>query len=153
MYRRMESALEKTSLNLVSYHVRALAAAGLIELFDIKQNGKRREHIYRAIKRQFFSVEEWEAIDPKLKQPLLSTILQQISEDTSRSAAEGKFSLIPDSHLSRSPIELDQEGWQKVVDRLAETLDDVLEAYAESKERAYDSGERLMPVRVVRLRG
>jgi DNA-binding transcriptional ArsR family regulator len=145
MHRRMENV----SLNLVCHHVKVLRDVGLIELVDVRHHGGRREHIYRATQRQYFTLEEWLAVDPKFRNPIITTILGQISEDTARAVIEGKFMDPPDSHLSRSPIELDGEGWQEVVSVLEEALEGVLEAHARSVERSAESGEALMPARVV----
>jgi DNA-binding transcriptional ArsR family regulator len=146
---QMQRRMENVSLNLVCHHVKVLREVGLIELVDIKHHGGRKEHIYRATQRQYFDLEEWLQIDPKLRQPLITTILSQISEDTARAMVEGKFTELPDSHLSRAPIELDADGWKEVVDILEAALDGVLEAHARSVERSQQSGEALMPARVM----
>jgi DNA-binding PadR family transcriptional regulator len=146
---RMQRRMENVSLNLVCHHIKVLREIGLIELVDIRHHGGRREHIYRATKRQYFTLEEWLAIDPKLRNPISATNLRHISEDTARSVIEGKFSQLPDAHLSRSPIELDHEGWQEVVTILETALEGVLEAHARSAERSAESGEELMPARVM----
>lgn len=80
---------------------------------------------------------------------MIGGILRQISDDTGQAAAEGRFSEIPDSHLSRSPIELDATGWGEVTNALADALDAVLEAHANSRERAQNTGDGLMVARVV----
>lgn len=148
---RMQRRMEGVSLPRVSHHVKVLRDCQLIELVEIRKHGGRKEHIYRATKRQFFTLEEWLAIDPLLREPLITTILQQISDDTGRAVAEGKFTELADSHLSRSPIELDQAGWQEVVDALEAALDGVLEAHARSAERTRESGEKKMVARVVMM--
>jgi DNA-binding transcriptional ArsR family regulator len=146
---RMQRRMEGVSLSLVCHHVKVLREVGLIELIDVRKHGGRKEHIYRATKWQRFELEEWEAIDPKFRDPIVGTILRQISEDAGRSAAEGRFNEIPDRHLSRAPIEVDKEGWREVVDALEDALTAVLEAHGKSRERAYESGEELVPARVV----
>jgi hypothetical protein len=143
--------MENVSLELLCHHVRVLRTVGLIELVRIKEHGGRKEHIYRATKRQYFSLEEWLAVDPKFRDPVIGTILRQISDDTGRAAAEGRFSQFPESHLSRSPIELDAQGWMDVVEALEVALKRILEAHAQSKERAQVSGEALMVARVVMM--
>jgi DNA-binding transcriptional ArsR family regulator len=148
---RMQRRMENISLNLVSHHVKVLRELGCIELVETVPKRGGKEHIYRAKERQFFTDEEWEAVDPKIRQPITSIILRMISEDAGRSLAEGKFDELVDNHLSRSPVELDEEGWSEVVDCLARALDEVLEAHAKSKERAYESGEELMAARVVMM--
>jgi DNA-binding PadR family transcriptional regulator len=145
MHRRMDNV----SLNLVCHHVKVLKDVGLIELVDVRHHGGRREHIYRATQRQYFTLEEWLAIEPRLRNPIITTILSQISEDTARAIVEGRFAELPDSHLSRSPVELDREGWQEVVDVLETALEGVLEAHARSIERCRESGETPMPARVM----
>jgi len=146
---RMHRRMEASSLQLVCHHIKVLRDVGLIELIEVKEHGGREEHIYRSTKRQFFDLEEWLSVDPKFRDPVIGGILRQISDDTGRAAAEGRFSQLADSHLSRSPIELDAEGWTEVVEALGETLDSILEAHARSKERARVSEETLFPARVV----
>lgn len=149
---RMHRRMDNVSLNLVCHHIKVLRGVGLIELVDVKHHGGRKEHIYRATEqRQYFDLEEWLRIDPRLRQPLITTILSQISEDTGRAMMEGKLTELPDSHLSRSPIELDKTGWQEVVDILEGALDEVLEAHARSVERSQVSGEPLMTARVMMM--
>ena len=148
---RMQRRMDNVSLELVCHHIKVLRDIGLIELVRIKEHGGRKEHIYRASRRQYFSLEEWLAVDPKFRDPLIGTILRQISDDTGRAAAEGRFGELPDSHLSRSPLELDAEGWAEVVAALETALENILEAHARSKERAQVSGEALMLARVMML--
>ncbi|HEX8752393.1 MAG TPA: helix-turn-helix domain-containing protein [Solirubrobacterales bacterium] len=148
---RMHRRMEGVSLSLVCHHVKVLREVGLIELIDVRKHGGRKEHIYRATKWQSFDQEEWEAIDPKFRDPIVGTILRQISEDAGRAAAEGRFNALPDRHLSRSPIEVDRQGWQEVLEALEGALAAILEAHGKSKERAYESGEELLPARVVMM--
>lgn len=149
---RMQRRMENVSLNLVSYHIKQLVKFGCIELVrKEKSPSGATEHIYRTTKRQFIDADQWAAVDPKLRQPITATILRMISEDTSRSLAEGKFDLLPDNHLSRSPIELDRAGWDEVVEILERALGEVLEAHAKSAERAVESGEERMAARVVMM--
>lgn len=146
---KMQRRMENVSLNLVCHHIKVLREVGLIELVDVRHHGGRREHIYRATKRQYFTLDEWLAIDEKFRNPIITTILSQISEDTARSIIEGKFAALDDSHLSRSPVQLDREGWEEVVAALNVALGAVLEAHARSVERCRESGEELMPARVM----
>lgn len=148
---RMTERMRDVDLNLVSYHVKVLRKAGLIELVETRQSGGRREHIYRTMQRQHFNIEEWLAIDPRYRDPIITTILKQISEDTGRAMMEGKFSEILDSHLSRSPVEVDREGWAEVLAVLDTALEDILETHAKSAERAQQSGEEKLPIRVVMM--
>lgn len=146
---RMHRRMQHVSLSLVCHHVKVLREVGLIDLIEVRQNGCRREHVYRAVKRPFFDLEEWLAIDPSERDPITTTILRQVSEDAGRSAAEGRFNERLDRHLSRSPVELDGEGWAEVVKTLETALYAVLEAHARSAERCQKTGEEKIPARVV----
>lgn len=148
---RIQRRMENVSLNLVSHHVKVLRNLGCVELVDIVRRRGAQEHIYRAKERQLFTVEEWKAVEPKDRPAVTSTILRMISDDLGRSLAEGTFDELSDNHLSRSPLELDGEGWAEVVEVLARALDDVLEAHAKSAERAYVSGEELTVTRVMMM--
>lgn len=148
---RMAKRMDHVSLRLVSHHVKVLRDLGCVELIDTVRRAGALERIYRATARQFFDAEEWEAIDPRQRQPITAVLLRLISEDTAKSLAEGKFDELADNHLSRSPLELDPTGWSEVVATLARALDEVLEAHARSVERASLSGEELMTARVVMM--
>jgi DNA-binding transcriptional ArsR family regulator len=141
--------LEDVSLNLVSHHIKVLRDLGCIELAETVKKRGATEHIYRATKRTFFSAEEWDMVEPSKRPPITATILRAISADCNRAFLENKFDEIPDNHLSRSPLELDEKGWSEVVDTLQRALGEIMEANARSSERAQASGEELKPSRVM----
>ncbi len=146
---RIKRRMQNISLNLVSHHIKVLKELGCVELVDTVQRRGATEHIYRATSRSMFSVEEWEQLEAKDRYPITADILRLVSEDTSRSLTEGGFDERTDNHVSRSPIELDEEGWTEVVETLGQALDEVLEAHVRSAERARVSGETLINARVV----
>lgn len=148
---KIAKRLDNVSLNLTSHHIKVLRELGCVELVKEVTHGGRTEHIYRATKRQFFSVEEWEEVEPKARQPITVGILRMVSEDIGRSLAAGKFDELPDNHLSRSPLDVDREGWREIVAILERALGEVLEVNARSAERARVSGEDLMKIRVVMM--
>lgn len=148
---KIAKRLDNVSLNLTSHHIKVLRELGCIELVKEVTHGGRTEHIYRATKRQFFTAEEWEEVEPEARQPITVGILRMVSEDIGRSLATGKFDELPDNHLSRSPLDVDREGWGEIVAILERTLGEVLEVNARSAERARLSGEELMKIRVVMM--
>lgn len=148
---KIAKRLDNVSLNLTSHHIKVLRELGCIELVKEVTHGGRTEHIYRATKRQFFTAEEWEEVEPEARQPITVGILRMVSEDIGRSLASGKFDELPDNHLSRSPLDVDREGWGEIVAILERALGEVLEVNARSAERARLSGEELMKIRVVMM--
>jgi DNA-binding transcriptional ArsR family regulator len=140
-----------TGVRSVAHHIKVLERLGCVILVDEIRSGPAVEHIYRATERQFFNAEEWEAIEPKNRQPITATILRLIAEDTAKALSTGRFDERPDNHLSRSPLEVDNEGWAELVAILARTLDEVLAVHDKSVERVAKSGEALMAARVVMM--
>lgn len=148
---RLMRRMDNISLNLVSHHIKVLKELGCVELVETVQKRGATEHIYRATKRHMFTAEEWGAIEPHDRAPITANVLRLISEDTGRAFTEGKIDELPDNHLSRTALELDSEGWEEVVDILARTLDEILEANVRSAERSSASGEDLSSARVMIL--
>ncbi|HKO38893.1 MAG TPA: winged helix-turn-helix domain-containing protein [Solirubrobacterales bacterium] len=148
---KIAKRLDGVSLNLTSHHIKVLRELGCVELVREVTHGGRTEHIYRATKRQHFTPDEWEEVEPHARPPITVSILRLISEDVDKSLASGKFDELPDNHLSRSPLDVDQEGWQEIVSILNRALDEVLEANVRSAERARLSGEELRKIRVVMM--
>jgi DNA-binding transcriptional ArsR family regulator len=148
---KIAKRLDNVSLNLTSHHIRVLRDLGCVELIREVTHGGRTEHIYRATKRQFFTAEEWAEVELHARSPITVSILRLVSEDVGRSLASGKFDELPDNHLSRSPLDVDREGWREIVAILERALGEVLEVNARSAERARLSGEDLMKIRVVMM--
>jgi DNA-binding transcriptional ArsR family regulator len=148
---KIAKRLNNVSLNLTSHHIKVLRELGCVELVREVAHGGRTEHIYRATERQFFTAKEWEEVDIHNRPPITISILRLISEDVGKSLAAGKFDELPDNHLSRSPLDVDREGWKEIVAILERTLEEVFKVNERSAERARLSGEDLMKIRVVMM--
>lgn len=146
---RMQRRMDNVSLNLVSHHIKVLRDLGCIELVETKKKRGATEHIYRVTRHAMFSAEQWQEIEPAMRPALTANVLRMISDDCSRAFVENKFDELDDNHLSRTVLELDEEGWSEVVGSLKRALDEVLEANARSAERAQQSGEDLKSSRVM----
>lgn len=147
---RITKRIEGVNLNLVSHHVKKLEAVGCIELVrTVEKKGRRPEHIYKAVTRPVLTAEDWQRASPDEKAQIDATILSSISEDTSTSIAHGKFDALPNNHLSRSIVTVDDEGWTRQVEILRRAMYEVLETHEESMQRARESGHQLTPARVV----
>jgi predicted ArsR family transcriptional regulator len=129
------------SLNLVAYHVRVLEKYDCIELVDTKQRRGATEHFYRATRRQFLSDSEWSRLPEVLRPGIYDAILKSIFQDIREAADTGSLYEATDLHVSRSPMVVDERGWEDVKNLLSDTLDRVLEIQAESSARLADSEE------------
>ncbi len=123
----------------VSYHTRILARLGCVELVKTKQVRGAIEHYYRAVVRPVFSDEDWAELPPSIRKSLAGAVLTEIADDMGAAANEGGFDR-DDVHLSRTPLTLDQRGWDELNERLQQVVDDALEIQAESAARLQADG-------------
>jgi DNA-binding transcriptional ArsR family regulator len=129
------------SLNLVAYHVRVLEKYDCIELVDTKQRRGATEHFYRATRRQFLSDSEWSRMPEVLRPAVSGAILQSVFSDIEEAVRSGSMNELDDSHISRTPLIVDKQGWGEVAELLNGTLDRLFEIQAESNERLVASEE------------
>jgi DNA-binding transcriptional ArsR family regulator len=136
--KELAAELEQPLAN-VSYHVRILADLGCIELVDTQPRRGALEHYYRAVMRPFFSDEDWALLPLSSRRTLFDQQLLRIFDDVSAAASTGGFDH-PRTHVSWSPLDLDQAAYDELADRLNDLLDRALQLHAESAARQLESG-------------
>ncbi|HEY1852950.1 MAG TPA: hypothetical protein VGG40_00055 [Solirubrobacterales bacterium] len=122
-------------MNLVAYHVRVLEKYDCIELVDTKQRRGATEHFYRATRRQFLSDAEWSRMPEILRPAVSGAILQSIFGDIEEAVKSGTMDELDDVHVSRTPMIVDEQGWEETAKLLEGTLDRLLEIQTESSAR------------------
>jgi DNA-binding transcriptional ArsR family regulator len=122
-------------LNVVSYHTGVLARNGFIELVRTERRRGALTHFYRSVAATVIEAEQWGALPEPLRRSLALATLAQATEAARQAAHAGGFDAA-ETHLSRSPLELDEEGVLEVARCLRETLDDVARITAACRERA-----------------
>ena len=127
-------------LGNVSYHVKTLVELGCIELVATEPRRGAIEHFYRAMVRPFFSNTDWERLPPSARHAISDATLQLIWEDTSNALTAGTFDRRADRLVARSPLVLDEQGWNEVNEVLLEVLERVPEIEIESAERIAEGG-------------
>ncbi|ADB52071.1 winged helix-turn-helix domain-containing protein [Conexibacter woesei] len=134
------SELLGVSLGVMSYHVRRLHALGFLEL--VKRTPRRGaiEHHYRAKARPKVSDEGWAETPAIVKRAMVGASLEQVSGYVNAAAAKGGFDNA-DAHLSRSVIQLDEQGWKELAGEMAKTLATIEKIEAESAERLRRTGD------------
>ena len=111
-------------LGVVSYHVRRLAALRFLKLVKRVPRRGAVEHYYTAVAGPHITSSAWSSTPAIAKQAMISTVLADMGRRASDAAATGGFDDAL-SHISRTPLILDQEGWKaaaKEVDALVERL-------------------------------
>jgi DNA-binding transcriptional ArsR family regulator len=127
-------------LNKIGYHVHALREAGCIELVRTEHRRGAVAHFYRPTSRAFLTDDQWAGLPVGIRRKLVVQTLGDVMTDA-REAAGGEGFDHDRVHVSRTELELDEEGFEALVDVLNSTLDRALEIQAESRGRlAGDDG-------------
>ncbi len=128
-------------LSNVSYHVRILEGLGLIEVLEEESVRGAVAHFYKAVERPLIDNPDWENLAPKVRSAFSGYVVETLMSDAARSLAAGVFDLREDRHLTRTPLLLDEEGWQKVADLQIKALNEILkeQVAAEARLEASDA--------------
>lgn len=110
-------------LGNVSYHVKTLLEFDCIELVKTEPRRGAVEHFYRATERAFLSDKDWEQIPASTRQGISGVILESIGADATRALLEDTLEKRTDSHITRTPLVLDDQGFKD----LSAVLNEVLE--------------------------
>src|SRR3984885_2195736 len=129
-------------LGNVSYHVKTLLEYDCVELVKTEPRRGAVEHFYRATERAFFSDADWAKIPASARKGIDGVILEAIGQDATAAMLEGTIDSRTDTHISRTPLVLDEAGWTELSKLLAETLEQANKINEESASRlASDHGE------------
>jgi DNA-binding transcriptional ArsR family regulator len=137
-------------LNNVTYHINQLLKLGCIELERTERvrGGRVLEHFYRAKGRLYFDEEAWQALTEKERLDLVSVSLRMISEDITTAMAKGTIYGDDNSHLCRSAMVVDEEGWREIVEVIERATAELFEIEAAVTERAAEGAPADVHTRV-----
>jgi DNA-binding transcriptional ArsR family regulator len=121
-------------LGTIAYHVRTLVSLGLLELVETRPRRGAMEHYYRARQHPRFTDAAWDGLDIVAKQRVLGSVLGEAHEQAMRAAAGGGFDA-SDAHFTRTPLQLDAEGWTKLAQATKRWLREAGEIESESRDR------------------
>lgn len=136
--KELAEAVDKPIGN-VAYHIRALEKAGLVLLVDEKKRGGAIEHFYRAT--TLFD-EDNERTSPVERRLVARTALHLVIGDAALAIESGAWDARTDSHLSRTPLYLDEQGWGEIGEIFSGALRAVLEAQAQCAKRLDQEGKK-----------
>lgn len=122
-------------LGNVSYHVKTLLEFDCVELVKTEPRRGAVEHFYRATERAFFSDSDWEKIPASARKGISGAVLEMIGQDSTEALVAGTIDARSDSHVSRTPLVLDEQGWTELNKLLGETLDRALAIQEEAGSR------------------
>jgi DNA-binding transcriptional ArsR family regulator len=122
-------------LGNVSYHVKTLLEYDCVELVKTEPRRGAVEHFYRATERAFFSDADWAKIPASARRGIEGVILESVGQDATAALTEGTIDARTDSHISRTPLNLDEEGWTALSTLLGETLESAMKIGEEAANR------------------
>ena len=122
-------------LGNVSYHVKTLLEYDCVELVKTEPRRGAVEHFYRATERAFFSDADWAKIPASARKGIEGVILESIGQDATAALTEGTIDARTDSHISRTPLNLDEQGWTELAKLLGDTLESAMKIGEESASR------------------
>ena len=125
-------------LGNVSYHVKTLLEYDCVELVKTEPRRGAVEHFYRATERAFFSASDWEKIPASARKGISGSILETVGHDATDALMAGTIDKRTDSHVSRTPLILDDKGWTELTSLLADTLNRAIEIQEEAATRLSD---------------
>jgi DNA-binding transcriptional ArsR family regulator len=130
-------------LGNVSYHVKTLLEFDCVELVKTEPRRGAVEHFYRATERAFFSDSDWEKIPASARKGISGAVLEMIGQDSTEALIAGTIDSRSDSHVSRTPLVLDEKGWSELNKLLGETVEKAIQIQDESAGRLGDDGEKI----------
>jgi len=140
--REMAVAIDEP-LNNVTYHVKQLRDLGCIELDRVERRagGRVFERFYRASQRAYFDDDAWEVLDDKERLGVLWSIVRLMSKDITTALTAGTFfGEDYDIHLTRSPMTVDQDGWDEIAALVNRSTKELFEIEKRVEARQAEGG-------------
>lgn len=135
-------------LGNVSYHVKTLLEYDCVELVKTEPRRGAVEHFYRATERAFFSDSDWKKIPPSARNGIHGVILEAIGTDATEALTSGTIEKRIESHITHTPLLVDEQGFKEINDLLNELQVRATEIQEESASRLADSKEDGFPTKL-----
>lgn len=132
--------LEKKLPKMI-YCVEQLEKMKMIELVDTERRRGQMAHVYRAVMRPIWKDEEWAELSQEERESYSSWAIQLFLRDVAIAWAGGTFQARVDSHTSRSPLRVDEQGWSDINRIQNEALAAFNEVEVESDKRRSKAGD------------
>jgi DNA-binding transcriptional ArsR family regulator len=121
-------------IGVVAYHVRRLHQLGFLQLVERLQKRGAIEHYYTARGHPRITDGAWAAVPSIVKQAAIGAALSQVSSYVNAAAVAGGFDAA-ETHITRSPVTVDQKGWEEIARKLEALTEEVRRIEADSERR------------------
>jgi DNA-binding transcriptional ArsR family regulator len=125
----------------VAYHVRLLRDNGLIELTEETPRRGSIEHRYRAV-HVTISDEQYAEMTEEERGMYSRNIYCLAAADASCAFSSGSYAARPDHHISRTTLQVDEEGWDELREQFWSHMQEVERIKREAGERLAETGTR-----------
>lgn len=99
------------------------------------------DRLYRSEQRVVIDNPLWSRLPQSVKSSMTARVVESLFKRTRDAMKAGTVDARDDSHLSLTPVLLDQQGWEAVIDRFDALLEYVIEEQEEAGARMAESGE------------
>lgn len=137
----------KANVQNISYHIKTLAASGLIE--EVRQRPVRgaTEHFFRAVHQPVVTGQQETELAPDERLTLAETTVALYSADAAHALEIGTLLKRTDHHLTRHALVVDSEGWREATEVFMEAYERISQIKVDSAERMAESDEK--PTRIL----
>jgi len=132
------------SIARVDRHFKRLSTHHWLRLIRRESGGSRRgatEHFYRAPELAVFDNETWALLPYSMRVAINCRTFNQLAERVRDALQAGTLDARPDSHLTWTPLLLDQLGWERVIAAIDALFESLFEEQADAKLRIFNSRE------------
>lgn len=136
---------EGLPLATVGYYFRSLERDGYLHVSRKEKARGFMRHYYVADRQKVFTDKEFAEMTPEQQHEVSEALLLDFLAHCRQALQEGTLDARSDSHLSWTPMLLDQRGWDDFQSHLDQTLERNLEIQAEARDRLRKSGEEPIP--------
>lgn len=121
-------------LGVVSYHVRRLHALQFLKL--VKRVARRGavEHYYTTVAGPRITDAAWGSTPAVVKQAMVKAVIGEVATSVTAAASSGGFDRA-ETHVSRTPVTVDERGWKAIARELESLLARVDKIQSESQKR------------------
>ena len=124
-------------VGVVAYHTNALKRLGCIEQIRTERRRGVIERFHHAIAGAPIGDRDWERVPLKVRRRLIRNAISLLMGDAARAADAGGFDSTL-AHLSRRPVQLDEQGREALRSLLRRLQEDISELEARSAARGGD---------------
>ena len=141
----------RLSRQAVERHFSILIACGAIEEVDCRRQRGGRARYYAATARAIFNEDDFNRLPPALQGGLSAAACSTLYERIQESLLAGTLDAHPERHLTWMPLDLDWEGFKRIIDELDGIFKRLKVMEVEARERMARTGASPMHVTVAMM--